>query len=49
MLLAGDEFGRTSAGNNNAYCQDNEINWLDWKQAASPEAGEVADRLHRTG
>ncbi len=30
MLLAGDEFGRTQHGNNNAYCQDNEINWLDW-------------------
>ena len=30
MLLAGDEFGRTQEGNNNAYCQDNEISWLDW-------------------
>ena len=30
MLLAGDEFGRTQRGNNNAYCQDNEISWLDW-------------------
>jgi glycogen operon protein len=30
MLLAGDEFGRTQRGNNNAYCQDNEIGWLDW-------------------
>ncbi len=30
MLLAGDEVGRTQQGNNNAYCQDNEINWLDW-------------------
>ncbi|HEY1891476.1 MAG TPA: glycogen debranching protein GlgX [Steroidobacteraceae bacterium] len=30
MLLGGDEFGRTQGGNNNAYCQDNEINWLDW-------------------
>ena len=30
MLLAGDEMGRTQGGNNNAYCQDNEINWLDW-------------------
>jgi isoamylase len=29
MLLAGDEFGHTQAGNNNAYCQDNEISWLD--------------------
>jgi len=30
MLLAGDEFGRTQQGNNNAYCQDNAVNWLDW-------------------
>jgi glycogen operon protein len=30
MLLAGDEFGRTQQGNNNAYCQDNEISWIDW-------------------
>ena len=30
MLLAGDEIGRTQQGNNNAYCQDNEINWIDW-------------------
>jgi glycogen operon protein len=30
MLLAGDEFGRTQKGNNNAYCQDNEISWLHW-------------------
>lgn len=30
MLLAGDEFGRTQLGNNNAYCQDNEISWIDW-------------------
>lgn len=32
MLLAGDELGRTQLGNNNAYCQDNEINWIDWQQ-----------------
>ena len=30
MILAGDEFGRTQQGNNNAYCQDSEISWLDW-------------------
>ena len=30
MLLGGDEMGRTQQGNNNAYCQDNEITWLDW-------------------
>jgi glycogen operon protein len=32
MLLAGDEFARTQNGNNNAYCQDNEISWFDWSQ-----------------
>ncbi|MFL9868630.1 glycogen debranching protein GlgX [Paraburkholderia fungorum] len=31
MILAGDEFGRTQQGNNNAYCQDNEISWVDWE------------------
>lgn len=30
MILAGDELGRTQQGNNNAYCQDNELNWLNW-------------------
>jgi glycogen operon protein len=30
MVLAGDEFGRTQQGNNNAYCQDNEISWVNW-------------------
>ena len=30
MLLAGDEFGRSQLGNNNAYCQDNDISWIDW-------------------
>jgi isoamylase len=30
MLLAGDEIGRTQNGNNNSYCQDNEISWVDW-------------------
>ena len=30
MILSGDEFGNTQFGNNNAYCQDNEISWLDW-------------------
>ncbi len=33
MLLAGDEFGRTQNGNNNAYCQDNEISWINWQLA----------------
>ncbi len=31
MLLAGDEMGRTQRGNNNPYCQDNEISWIDWQ------------------
>ena len=30
MLQAGDEFARTQRGNNNAYCQDNELSWIDW-------------------
>ena len=30
MLLGGDEMGRTQGGNNNAYCQDNEVSWIDW-------------------
>jgi glycogen operon protein len=33
MLVAGDELGRTQQGNNNAYCQDNEISWLNWEKA----------------
>jgi isoamylase len=32
MLLAGDELGHTQQGNNNAYCQDNEISWMDWQE-----------------
>lgn len=33
MLVAGDELGKTQSGNNNAYCQDNEISWIDWERA----------------
>jgi isoamylase len=33
MFVAGDEFGRTQQGNNNAYCQDNEISWVNWELA----------------
>ena len=33
LLLGGDEIGRTQAGNNNAYCQDNELTWFDWARA----------------
>ncbi|MBO0815818.1 MAG: glycogen debranching protein GlgX [Actinobacteria bacterium] len=38
MLLAGDELGRTQLGNNNAYCQDNEISWVHWPPAAASGA-----------
>jgi isoamylase len=41
MLLAGDELGRTQQGNNNAYCQDNEISWVDWEAADS--SGDLFD------
>lgn len=34
MMLGGDEFGRTQHGNNNAYCQNNDISWYDWEAAA---------------
>jgi glycogen operon protein len=34
MLAAGDEMGRTQLGNNNAYCQDNELSWVDWEGGA---------------
>ncbi len=37
MMLAGDEMGRTQRGNNNAYCQDNEVSWLNWEQAATEQ------------
>ena len=49
MLVAGDEFGRTQRGNSNAYCQDNEISWLDW-QHVRPEdealRGFVRELIH---
>jgi isoamylase len=43
MLLAGDEFGRTQNGNNNAYCQDNETSWIDWDLADSDEGRLLTD------
>ena len=46
MLLAGDEFGRSQGGNNNAYCQDNEINWLNWGKMP-PEEQEFLDFTRR--
>ncbi len=42
MLLAGDELGRTQMGNNNAYCQDNAVSWLDWAHADAELAAFVA-------
>ena len=38
MLLHGDELGRTQQGNNNAYCQDNEVSWVDWRLAQENKA-----------
>ncbi|CAN5738714.1 glycogen debranching protein GlgX [soil metagenome] len=38
MLLMGDELGRTQDGNNNTYCQDNELNWIDWQLDERQEA-----------
>jgi isoamylase len=46
MLLGGDEFGRSQGGNNNAWCQDNELSWFDW-DAADPELYEFTKRLIR--
>jgi glycogen operon protein len=43
MLTAGDEFGRTQHGNNNAYCQDNAAFWLDWEKADEGLIGFVAE------
>src|SRR5581483_7513646 len=44
MLLGGDEIGRTQGGNNNAWCQDNEISWFDW-ETADAELLEFVRRL----
>lgn len=43
MLCAGDEIGKTQSGNNNAWCQDGPIGWLDWAQADAPLAAFVAE------
>ncbi len=42
MLAHGDELGRTQQGNNNAYCQDNAITWVDWDQALTTHPGQVS-------
>ena len=39
MILMGDEIGRTQNGNNNSYCQDNEMNWLDWQAVGERPEG----------
>src|SRR3546814_12521099 len=44
MLVAGDEMGRSQGGNNNAYCQDNEISWQDW-EVLDDDLLELATRL----
>jgi isoamylase len=43
MLLAGDEFGRSQNGNNNAYAQDNETSWIDWRLADSEQGRLLTD------
>lgn len=45
MILAGDEFGQTQNGNNNAYCQDNETTWLAWDSADQDLIAAVADLI----
>ncbi|MBZ0272637.1 glycogen debranching protein GlgX [bacterium] len=45
MVLGGDEIGRTQRGNNNAYCQDNEISWFDWNGPSPDETGRFLRRL----
>ncbi len=47
MLLAGDESLRTQNGNNNAYCQDNEMSWIDWERAESPDCRQTTEFVAR--
>ncbi|MCY0096927.1 glycogen debranching protein GlgX [Hoeflea ulvae] len=47
MLLGGDEFGRTQHGNNNAYCQDNEISWFDWSLLESEHGRKLTEFVGR--
>ena len=46
MMLHGDELGRSQQGNNNVYCQDNELSWMDWDLAGLAEG---AARVHQAG
>jgi isoamylase len=47
MLLAGDEFGRTQQGNNNAYCRDNEISWVDWSIRNGNDGAKLMDFVRK--
>ncbi|WP_103501496.1 MULTISPECIES: glycogen debranching protein GlgX [unclassified Streptomyces] len=47
MLVAGDEMGRTQRGNNNAYCQDSDISWVDWSLARDPAWRSLLDLTTR--
>ena len=54
LILAGDEMGRTQRGNNNAYCQDNELNWIswnleDWQKEQVAFVKRLAELRHRYG
>ena len=54
MILAGDEMGRTQQGNNNTYCQDNELNWIswnleDWQEEQVAFVKRLAELRHRYG
>ncbi|GAA2603784.1 glycogen debranching protein GlgX [Streptomyces axinellae] len=47
MLVAGDEMGRTQGGNNNAYCQDSPVNWIDWSLPEDPYRRGLLDLTRR--
>ncbi len=47
MLLAGDEFGNSQQGNNNAYCQDNSLSWLNWDEAVRPRGAQLTSFVAR--
>jgi pullulanase/glycogen debranching enzyme len=47
QITAGDEIGRTQRGNNNAYCQDNELSWLDWDLAGMADNRELFEFARR--
>ncbi|HZB50853.1 MAG TPA: glycogen debranching protein GlgX [Mycobacteriales bacterium] len=47
MLLAGDELWRTQGGNNNAYCQDNEVSWVDWSTLDDPGTADLLALVRR--